>query len=219
MIHIDNHSWDWHNIEFTNFDSHSPFTHRKTPEYVSQKETPTSIISTSQTKYNFQQKLIKLLSHDIVLHYHDGFHQLNNLYSSMENTISQFKLDFHRQECTINNQNVHTYKQFINYIDYSMPTFIDKKLIISSCTQAIMSIPLLAINQYFDLEHYVLGEIDSEVNDRTMYIDVQIDNDKNWTVHVQKPLRIFDTYGTLYCVLVDVEVDKNDLIISIRPFL
>ena len=208
---------EWQNIEFKNFDSNSHFHLRETPEYV-RNVSDSSLVINIQNKYTIQQKLIKLLSHDTVFNYSDGIYQIQNLFPSIKHAYSQLKTDFYRENCTINNHNVRSYETFIHYIEYSISDFMTRKTIISSCTQAIMSIPLLAINQYFDLEQYVLGEVDSEVDDKAMYIDVEI-NENEWGVYIQKPLRIFDTYGTLYCVLLDLNIDKDGMVVSIRPFL
>ena len=207
---------EWQDIDFKNFDSHSPYIYRESPSYIPKKDS--SIIVNIQNKYITQQKLIKLLSNDTVFHYNDGIQQLNQLYPSMKHAYSQLKLDFNRESCTINNHNVYSYTEFINYIEYSIHNFIDRKLIISSCTQAIMSIPLLAINQHFDLEQYVIGEINSQIPDKVMYIDLEI-SENIWSIHIQKPLRIFDAYDTLYCVLLDLDIDSQGMIVSIRPFL
>lgn len=207
---------EWQNIDFKNFDSHSPYSFRETPQYIQKKDS--SVIINAQNKYITQQKIIKLLSNDTLFHYNDGIQQLNNLYPSMKHAYSQLKLDFDREVCSINNYKVESYSEFINYIEYNIHNFTDRKLIISSCTQAIMSIPLLAINQYFDLEQYVIGEVDSEIDDKSMYVDLEISK-QDWAIHIQKPLRIFDTYDTLYCVLLDLDIDTNGLVISIRPFL
>lgn len=206
---------DWQNIEFKNYDSNSPFEHRDTPNYIQKKDS--SVIYNIQNKYTIQQKLIKLLSSDIVFHFDDGIYEINNLYPSIKHAYTQLKLDFPREICTINNHKVQSYECFTNYIEYSITNFLDRKTIISSCTQAIMSLPLVAINKYFDLEQYVLGEIDT-MSDKAMYIDLEISNNE-WSVHIQKPLRIFDAYGTLYCVLLDLDIDINGFLISIHPFL
>ena len=68
------------------------------------------------------------------------------------------------------------------------------------------------------MEQYVLGEIDSEIEDKSMYIHIEVENE-DWNVHIQKPLRIFDTFGTLYCILLDIDVDENGFVVSIKPFL
>lgn len=211
---------DWQNIEFKNFDSHCEAQTKENKnkiKYTNNKNDPPLIVNI-HNKYYIQQKIIKLLSNDTIFNYEDGIQQIQSLYPSMKNAYSQLKTDFYRQVYTINNHRVYSYNNFTQYIEYSIKSHLDKKLLISSCTQAIMSIPLLGINKYFDLQQYFVGEIDSEIDDKSMYIDIDIDGNE-WSMHIQKPLRIFDTYGTLYCVLLDLDIDQNGLIVSIRPFL
>ena len=208
---------DWQNIEFKNFDKNSEFYSRKQPDYLKKKDNDFFVVNYNE-KYIMQQKLIKLLSNDIVFNYDNGLQAIFNLFDTKYNILSQLKVDLHREHCNINNTRVTNVNTIENYIDYNISKFYHKKIILSSCTQAIMSIPLLAINKYFDLEQYVLGEVDTEINDKTLYIDIEI-NKNDWNVHVQKPLRIFDQYDTLYCVLIDMDIDSEGLIMSIRPFL
>ena len=218
MISLGNDSqFEWQNIDFKNFDSKNTFEPRADPGYIQKKDSSLLLHIPKSQKYFTQQKLIKLLSNDIVCYYDDGIQHIMGLYPSLKHACNQLKLDLNRQVCTINNMNVQSYNQLLDYIDYNIKNCYDKKLIISSCTQAIMSIPLITINNMFDMESYVLGET-SDSYDKTMYIDLEIEGN-DWNIHIQKPLRIFDTYDTLYCILVDLEIDKEGLVLSIRPFL
>lgn len=210
------HNLEWQNIEFKNFDKNSEYYIRKQPNYI-KKENDFLILNYNE-KYIFQQKLLKLLSNDIVFNYENGLDTIFHLFQTKHQIISQLKVDLHRQHCKLNDIKVDNITLIEDYIDYNINSFYDKKIILSSCTQAIMSIPLLVVNKYFNLEQYVLGEVDKETNDKTLYIDVQIYQNE-WNIHIQKPLRIFDQYDTLYCVLIDMDIDSEGLIISIRPFL
>ena len=206
---------EWQKIDFINYDSSSPLHEKKNPHYIKPNENPFVILGNE--KYIIQQKLIKLLSNDTIFHY-NNLSLIEKLFKNTSYVHSQLDADFYRQNYTINNHNVSHKNYFINYIDFSISNIYYKKIIFSCCTQAIMSIPLIAISNYFDLEQYVLGEIDSEIEDKSMYIHVEIENEE-WNVHIQKPLRIFDTFGTLYCILLDIDVDENGFVVSIKPFL
>lgn len=212
---------DWQNIEFKNFDNNSCcYQKREFPENIKKmKKNETWVLNLDlPNEYSTQQKIIKLLSNDTILCCKNGIYEIDKLFSSIQRVKSQLKLDFNREICSVNNIQVHSYKQFIDYIDYSVLSHYDKKLMYTCCTQAIMSIPLLGIHKMFDLEQYFIGEIDQEINDKTMYIEIEIDNN-DWSIQIQKPLRIFDTYGTLYCVFLDLDIDKNGMIIHLKPFL
>ena len=206
---------DWQNVKFKNFNSTTNYKPRNCNNIQNEN---VSVILKMDLKYNNLHKISKLPSTDTLFHYTDGMYQINNLFPSLSDSYDQLKIDFYREKCTINNTKVDSYERFIEYVEYSISSIVDRKSIISSCTQAIMSIPLLGIHRYFDLEQYMLGEIDSEIDDKTMYIDLELYNN-DWCVHVQKPLRIFDIHNTLYCVLIDIDVDKNGLVVSINPFL
>jgi len=207
---------DWQNIEFKNFDNNS-YYYRKQPDYTINKNKNFFVLNFENKKYKNQQKLIKLLSNDIVLHYNNGINYIYDLYPSLKYILPQLRLDFPRESCTINGEKVKNVNNLLDYIEYNIHNTYEQKVILSSCTQAIMALPLLAINAYFDLEKYVLGEVNSDI-DKSMYVDLQIAYE-SWSVHIQKPLRIFDQYDTLYCVLIDIDIDKGGVLISIKPFL
>ena len=214
---------DWQNIEFKNYDivENCIGCFTEVPNHYNniRSRQPSSIINIHE-KYSTQQKLIKLLGNDTILHRSNGIEEIYNLFKNISNAYSQLKVDFDRQIYTLNNYQVSDYSHFVNYIEYAISNPYEKQLIISSCTQAIMSIPLICINKYYDLEQYVLGEINTEIENKSMYIDVDIDpRSSSWNIHIQKPLRIFDTYGTLYCILLDLDIDIDGLVVTIRPFL
>lgn len=214
---------DWQNIEFKNYDivDNCIGCFTEVPNhYLNIHSKQSSSIINIHEKYSIQQKLIKLLSNDTILHHDNGTKDIQGLFKNDINAYSQLRVDFDRQVYTLNNYQVSNYSHFTNYIEYAISNSNEKQLIISSCTQAIMSIPLICINKYYDLEQYVLGEINAEIEDKSMYIDVDIDPETSiWAIHIQKPLRIFDSYGTLYCILLDLDIDKDGLVITIRPFL
>ena len=214
---------DWQNIDFKNYDNdneNDTYNKREFPEKIKKiKKNDTWVLNLHlPNEYSTQQKIIKLLSNDTILCCKNGIYEINKLFQSIEKAKYQLKADFHREICSINNIKVSSYKHFIDYIDYSILNKFDKKLIFTCFTQAIMSIPLLGIHKMFDLEQYVIGEIDQELQDKTMYIDIEIYNNQ-WFIQIQKPLRIFDTYGTLYCVFLDIDIDKNGMTIHVKPFL
>lgn len=208
----------WVNVPFVNYDN----SHYKA-------KTDTSSIYTSpfvageMVCSDTKHELNKFIMYPQIFSYTNGNLYIDDLFKSMDDTLYQYKLDFKRHKIIMNGFTVGTEDEVYNYVDYAFSNTITHdtcvKRVISCCTQAILSIPMMGIYNNFDLSGYMLGEMDPSMDphDKTMIVDVSIE-DKKWDIYVTKILRVFDIYSTLCYIEINMGIDPDGMIISTRPF-
>tara|TARA_Y100000389_G_scaffold190321_1_gene215037 strand:- start:214 stop:849 length:636 start_codon:yes stop_codon:yes gene_type:complete len=208
----------WVDIPFVNYDK---------PNYTSMQHSSTiytsSIVSGEMTCPDTKRELNAFIMYPQLFSYTNGNKYIDDLFKSIDDTVYQYKLDFKRHKLIINGFTVGTEEDVYNYIDYAFSNTITHdtcvKRVISCCTQAILSIPMTGIYNNFDLNGYILGEMDPSMDpyDKTMIVDVSIE-DKKWDIYITKVLRVFDIYSTLCYVELNMGIDQDGMIISTRPF-
>ncbi len=211
---------EWEIIRFHNYLHNTPNIKRREPQYISKLSNKSEIITDIFDNQKEKEDISSLFNFDSVFPEHkSGLTKVNELFDNYSDMIIQFKIDFNRQNITINGNQTTNPDSVINFIEYNIKSEYDIKCILTCCTQAIMSIPLKGIHKYYNISNYVLGEMGEDENlyDKTLYTDIEIKNNE-WFIHIQKPLRLFDMYNTLYCLLIDIDVDKHGYLITIRPF-
>lgn len=217
--------FDWIHLNFKNFEKQKQI--KKIFDKQDDLTTLDDITVVSGEMIIPQEKknLVDLLNYSQVFSYSDCSFYIDKLFDTDNDMLNQFDIDFNRHCITINGNSTNKRNDVLYFIDYYFSTHSELykariKTILTCCTQAILSIPMKGVHDVFNLEDYILGEMNSSIDnyDRTMYININLQNNGEWSVNIKKIMRLFDMHNTLYYILIDMDVDSNGFIITTHPF-